>query len=134
MQMVVILVVFFVARLWAEAKHAVTPVDLVDIRVLRDAQISPDGKRVAFVITEPADPKKPENPRDSNIWMVPVDGGEEARLFAASAKGDTSPRWSPDGRYLAFLSNRGEPLGEDKEANNQIYLLRTDGGEAEQCV
>jgi len=133
LEMVVILIVFM-PTLCAEGRRAVTPVDLVDIRVLRDVQISPDGKRAVFVVTEPADPKKPESPRDSNIWMVPIDGSEEARLFAASAKSDTLPRWSPDGRYLAFLSNRGEPLGEDKEAKSQIYLLRTDGGEAEQLT
>jgi dipeptidyl aminopeptidase/acylaminoacyl peptidase len=65
---------------------------------------------------------------------VPADGSEPARLFAASPKSDTHPRWSPDGRYLAFLSDRGEPAGEEKEPKNQVYLLRTDGGEAEQLT
>jgi dipeptidyl aminopeptidase/acylaminoacyl peptidase len=124
----------FILGVRAEEKHAVTPEDLVDIRSVSDVQISPDGKRVAFVVTEPADPKKPEKPRDTNIWVVPADGSGPARPFASSAKSDTSPRWSPDGRYLAFLSNRGEPLGEEKEAKNQIFLMRTDGGEAEQMT
>jgi dipeptidyl aminopeptidase/acylaminoacyl peptidase len=120
--------------LWAEEKRTAKPEDFVDIRGVSDVQISPDGKWVAFVVTEPADPKKPEKPRDPNIWLVPADGSASARLFAASGKSDTSPRWSPDGRSLAFLSNRGEPIGEEKEARNQIYLLRTDGGEAEQLT
>ena len=118
----------------AEEKRAVQPADLVDIRGVSDVQISPDGKRVAFVVSEPADPAKPQQPRDTNIWAVPPDGSEPARLFAASPKNDSSPRWSPDGRYLAFLSSRGQPVGEEKEAKNQLFLMRTDGGEAEQLT
>ncbi len=132
--LVVVLSIVFALGLRGEEKRAVTPEDLVGIRGLSDVLISPDGKRVAFVVIEPADPKKPEKPRDANIWVVAADGSEPARPFAASAKRDTWPRWSPDGRYLAFLSNRSEPIGEEKEAKNQIYLLRTDGGEAEQLT
>ena len=130
--MLALYVLVGVAR--AEEKRAIQPADLVDIRGVRDVQISPDSKRVAFVVTEPADPAKPQQPRDTNIWVVPTDGSEPARLFAASPKNDSSPRWSPDGRYLAFLSNRGKPWGEEKEAKNQLFLMRTDGGEAEQLT
>jgi len=118
----------------AEEKRAVKPEDLVDIRGVSDPQISADGKRVAFVVSEPAEPGKPEKPRDTNIWTVPTEGSEPARPFAAGPKGEASPRWSPDGRYLAFLSNRGQPVGEEKEAKNQLFLMRTDGGEAEQLT
>jgi dipeptidyl aminopeptidase/acylaminoacyl peptidase len=118
----------------AEERRAIQPADLVDIRGVSDVQISPDGKRVVFVVTEPGDPVKPQQSRDANIWVVPTDGSEAARLFASSPKNDSSPRWSPDGRYLAFLSNRGQPWGEEKEAKNQLFLMRTDGGEAEQLT
>ncbi|HEU4402114.1 MAG TPA: hypothetical protein VFT43_08410 [Candidatus Polarisedimenticolia bacterium] len=101
------------------------------IRQVSDVRISPDGARVAFVLKEPADPKKPERERDTNIWVVPADGGAPPRLFAASSRGDTSPRWSPDGRWLAFLSGRGEPEGTDAKPKSQLYLMPTDGGEAE---
>jgi Tol biopolymer transport system component len=59
--------------------------------------------------------------------MVPVDG-EPARLFAFSAKSENYPRWSPDGRWLAFLSDRGE------DGQTQIWLMQGDGGEAEKLT
>jgi dipeptidyl aminopeptidase/acylaminoacyl peptidase len=118
----------------AEVKQPLKPEDLVDLQVVSDPQISPDGTRVAFVITEPADPQKFEKPRDSNIWIVPSDGSEPPRPFATSSKTDISPRWSPDGRSLAFLSNRGEPSDDEKELKNQVFLLRLDGGEAEEIT
>ena len=117
-----------------QEKRPLKPEDVVDIRTASDVQISADGRWVAFVVTEPADPTKPQKARDTNIWVVPADGSQPARSFAASPKSDTHPRWSPDGRYLAFLSDRGEPIGEEKEAKNQVYLMRTDGGEAEQLT
>ena len=117
-----------------QEKRQLKPEDVVDIRTVGDVQISADGRWVAFVVTEPADPTKPQKAHDTNIWVVPADGSQPARSFAASPKSDTHPRWSPDGRYLAFLSDRGEPMGEEKEAKNQVYLMRTDGGEAEQLT
>jgi len=119
---------------FGQEKRALKPEDLVDIRTVSDIQISADGRLVAFVVTEPADPTKPQKPRDTNIWVVPADGSLPARLFAVSPKSDTHPRWSPDGGHLAFLSDRGEPAGDEKEAKNQVYLMRTDGGEAEQLT
>jgi dipeptidyl aminopeptidase/acylaminoacyl peptidase len=118
----------------AQEKRPLKPEDVVDIRTVSDVQVSADGRWVAFVVAEPADPTKPQKARDTNIWVVPADGSQPARPFAASPKSDTHPRWSPDGRYLAFLSDRGEPGGKEKEAKNQVYLMRTDGGEAEQLT
>ena len=117
----------------AEERRPVAPEDLVLIRDVGEVQIAPDGGRVAFVVKEPGDPKKPERERDTNIWVVPADGSAPPRLFASSLRSDTAPRWSTDGRLLAFLSSRGEAQGEgaDAKPKNQIYLMRTDGGEAE---
>jgi dipeptidyl aminopeptidase/acylaminoacyl peptidase len=114
-----------------QVKRAFTPADVVDVRTISEIQVSPDGSRVAFVVTEAGDPTKPQKPRDTNIWVVPADGSQPARLFAGSPKSDTHPRWSPDGRWLAFLSSRGESAGDENAAKNQIYLLPTSGGEAE---
>lgn len=111
----------------APQKRTLTPEDLVDIRDVSDAQISPDGKLVAFVIMEPADPRKPEKPRKQEIWMVPVDGSESARPFATASESDNTPRWSPDGRSLAFLSPRDG-------GQQQVWLMRMDGGDARQIT
>src|SRR6266436_1529577 len=110
---------------------AVTPEDVLSIREIRELQISPDGKQVALKVREPSDPKLPQAPRTSNIWVVPTDGSEPPRPLIPNLKNATSPRWSPDGRWLAFLSDRGEPGRDHPGATIQIYLLRSDGGKAE---
>ncbi len=82
-----------------------------------DLQLSPDGNRVAMVVSEPA---KPTGQR-RNIWIYGF-ATRGLKQFTASAKSDSRPRWSPDGRTLAFLSNR--------DGETQIYLIPVDGGEA----
>jgi Tol biopolymer transport system component len=117
-----------VAQTQSAPNRTLTPEDVVNVRSVSDASISPDGKRIAFVVTEPGDPNKPEKPPDDNIWVVPADGSEPARLFAATPKSENFPGWSPDGHWLAFLSDRGE------DGQPQIWLKRADGGEAEKLT
>jgi dipeptidyl aminopeptidase/acylaminoacyl peptidase len=128
MKPVSLLVAFLALTLSAQQKRTLTPEDLVDIRGVADTRISPDGRRIAFVVTEPSDSSEPDKTRDDNIWIVPVDSSEPARRFAFSAKSENSPRWSPDGRWLAFLSDRGQ------DGQKQIWLMRADGGEAEKLT
>lgn len=97
-------------------KRAVEPKDMFRLRLLSDAQISPDGSRVAFVLREMDEEK---NDYVSNIYLVDSDG--HCRQFTAGDK-DSAPRWSPDGKWLAFLSGRKE--------RQQIHLLPTAGGES----
>ena len=85
-----------------------SPEDVLSLRDIRELQISPDGKSVAFVVTEPADPKAPLAPRTANIWIVPTDGSTPPRPLIPNLKNATSPRWFPDGQSVAFLSNRGD--------------------------
>lgn len=106
--------------------HTLTPEDILSIRELSEVQLSPDGKQIAFVVTEPADTNKPRESRTSNIWIVPTDGHELPRPLIPGLKNVDSPRWSPDGRTLAFLSDRGESGSDDAETGIQIYLLRDD--------
>lgn len=102
----------------AARKKPVTPEAFLEVRSLQDPQFSPDGRRVAFVVT---DPLKSQH-RTRHIWMYDT-RTKVARQFTYSEKSESSPRWSPDGTQLAFLSNRG---GEEQ----QIYLMRAAGGEA----
>jgi dipeptidyl aminopeptidase/acylaminoacyl peptidase len=96
------------------ATRPITPQDMADFTHLADVQISPDGALVAFVAGEQF---KADSARaKSQIWVVPTNGGE-ARPFTGGPRTDNTPRWSPDGRTLAFLSDRLE------DGRQQIYLL-----------
>src|SRR5277367_4049550 len=91
-----------------------TPEASLNLRFLSDLQLSPDGTRLAFVVTEPPT----DDGRPTHIWLYDK-RSNTTRQFTYSKK---SPRWSPDGKQLAFLSNRNE--------EDQIYVMRADGGEA----
>src|SRR6185436_11104131 len=84
--------------------QTITPEDILSIRELSDIQLSPDGKQVAFVITEPATTNT--QPRVSNIWVMSTDGHESPRPLVPGLKNAGSPRWSPDGQTLAFLTDQ----------------------------
>jgi dipeptidyl aminopeptidase/acylaminoacyl peptidase len=99
--------------------RAMTPDDLTRIRFVSDAQISPDGRQIAFVVTT-LDAERDEYL--SSVWLVDSRGGEPRR-FTTGPKRDTSPRWSPDGRWLAFLSER------EGKKKRQLYVMPADGGE-----
>lgn len=114
--------------------HAITPEDVLSIREPRELQISPDGKLVAFRLREPADPKSPRAPRTENIWLVPTDGSEAPRPLIPNLKKANTPRWSPDGRWLAFLSDRGEASGNQPDATVQVYVFRRDTARAERLT
>ena len=98
--------------------RTMTPQDLYKLQMASDAQISPDGTQVAYVRTWLDEEK---NKYRSSLYLLDASGGNELRLTAAEAE-DSHPRWSPDGRHLAFISNRSE--------KPQIYVLPLGGGEA----
>ena len=101
----------------ADQRKPLTPEASISQRSIADLQLSPDGNRLAFVVAEPP---KGEH-RSRHIWIYDK-SATSARQFTASPKSESHPRWSPDGKQLAFLSNRGD--------QQQIYVMRTDGGEA----
>ncbi len=99
------------------APKVLTPEASLNLRSISDLQFSPDGSRVAFVVAEP--PKGERRAR--HVWLYKKESGT-LRQFTFSAKDESSPRWSPNGKQLAFLSNRDD--------EQQIYVMRADGGEA----
>jgi dipeptidyl aminopeptidase/acylaminoacyl peptidase len=110
------------------AKRAITLDDLFKIKGVGDPQRSPDGKWVAYTVGT-VDVEKDK--RDTDLWMVGWDGGEEIRL-TSSPDGESTPRWSPDGRYLAFLASRGNE--EEKKLGAQVWLLDRRGGEGQRLT
>src|SRR5260221_14045227 len=87
-----------------------TPEASLDLRSISDLQFSPDGNRLAFVVTEPAKGER----RARHIWLYDKQSGS-LRQFTYSAKSDFLPRWSPDSKRLAFLS--------DRDDQQQVYAM-----------
>ena len=95
-------------------------VEALSLPVIQDPQLSPDGRQVVFAM-ETADWKA--NRRVGHLYRINVDGTDQVQLTFGE-RGETSPRWSPDGTQVAFLARR------DGDEHNQIYLLHSGGGEA----
>ncbi len=110
------------ARPAAAQSRTMTIEDVIALRGVNDAQISPDGQWIAYTVTR-ADME--QNASDADIWLVSAKGGTPTRL-TTNKKNDTSPRWSPDGRQLAFISAR--------EEKPQVFLISPFGGEPERIT
>ena len=101
----------------AAGPKLLTPEASLNLRNISDLQFSPDSNRLAFVVTEPAKGER----RARHIWIYEKQSGS-VRQFTYSAKSESNPRWAPDGKQIAFLSDRDE--------QQQIYIMHAEGGEA----
>ena len=106
----------------APTRRPMTFDDVIALRSVNDAQISPDGKWVAYTVTR-ADLE--QNAADADIWLTSTAGEFPSRL-TTNKKSDTSPRWSPDGKRLAFISAR--------EEKPQLFVMSPFGGEPERLT
>ena len=102
------------AAAYAQEKRAMGFVDTLEMPSLQDPQLSPDGRQILFVLDRP-DWKN--NRRSGHIYRINADGTNQVQLTFGE-RGESAPRWSPDGKSIAFTARR------DADTNNQIYLLR----------
>lgn len=119
-----LLVTIIVGAITAQGQKRVPTVDdLLTVKSVGATQISPDGRSVAYTVGF-GDFK--QDAFITQIWLAQSSSGKTFQLTRGD-KSSTSPRWSPDGRWLAFLSNR-------QDDKNQIFLINPDGGEAQQLT
>src|SRR5258708_8863817 len=105
-------------------KRGLTTDDIYNVKDVRDPQRSPDGKWVAYVVSRAI---KDTDKNDSDIWMASWDGTQEIQL-TSSAESESQPRWSPDNKYLSFVSSRQGAKG------GQLWLMNPAGAERAQLT
>ena len=108
------------------AQRPIRPEDHYKLRYIGDPQISPDGKWVACVISQP---DREKDRGLSDIWLISADGRRRVQLTNRHHR-DHSPRWSPDGTRIAFVS----PESDDDKAKQQVWVIGAAGGEAKQLT
>ena len=107
-----------------ESPRPITIDDLLALKSVREVEISPDGKWIAYTVTT-VDTAKDKSA--TRIWMAPSAGGEAIPMTSDTYSAG-NPRWSPDGKYLSFTASRGD------DAKTQVWTLNRLGGEAEQLT
>jgi dipeptidyl aminopeptidase/acylaminoacyl peptidase len=123
MRLLLALVIMMMAAspLWA-AGRPMTVDDLLGVKGVSDPQLSPDGSLVVYVVSEL---DHATDKTTSSLWLVPSSGGRPRQLTTAPGA-NNHPRWSPDGKTIAFVSRRS--------GSDQVWLLPIDGGEARQLT
>ena len=117
---ILVLAVCSAGPLAGQGKRPLNVDDLFNVRDVRDPQRSPDGKWVAYTVSRAI---KDTDKNDTDVWMVSWDGAQQVQL-TSTPEAESRPRWSPDGKYLAFVSSRQEAKG------GQLWLMNRAGGEA----
>jgi len=107
-----------------QAKRKIQPADIYRLQTLADPQVSPDGKWVSYTLTSI---DSAQNKRNADIWMISIDGKENIQL-TSSSESESQARWSPDGKYISFVSSR------QGNTESQIWLMNRSGGEGKQLT
>lgn len=138
----------FVFNAGAAEKRPVTFEDIMKMRAVGSAQISPDGSAVLYTVRkwEPAtkdqapdkeskedaakaaEKKLPRMEPRTHVYRISTSGGEPRQLTFGE-KSETQPRWSPDGTFVSFVSTRGGSGSDEDPPKAQIWIMPTDGGE-----
>lgn len=105
----------------AQARHVITPTDIATLKQVTDAQIAPEGQQVIYNVRTSGDPAKLG---PTHLWVVATGTGAHPRQLPGSEEGDSTPRWSPDGRAVAFLAMRhaGAPKQGMAPLSTQLWL------------
>src|SRR5579884_2151834 len=122
-----ILIFVLVGSLSAQTS-AKRPIKLDDLERFHDVsapEVSPDGNWIAYTVSNI---NKEADKRETHIWMVSWDGTQTVQL-TSSSDSESSPRWSPDGKYISFMSARP-----GKAKGNQVWVLDRRGGEGRQLT
>lgn len=132
---------FFAVALLAAPLRAQRPMsidDIMDLRNVGAVQVSPDGSRILYTISAWEHPaardtsKGDRHDMRSHVWIVQRDGTNNRQLTFGE-RGESAPQWSPDGRFISFVTARGTATGEDGP-RPQVWLMHADGGEAFQLT
>src|SRR3954469_592747 len=107
----------------AAAARPMTIQDLLTAVRVSDPQLSPDGRLVAFVRTTT---DVSSGKRNADIWVVAADGSAPPRLLIGGEKSENTPRWSPDGRHIAFISTRS--------SGGDLFIADADGSNIRQVT
>src|ERR1700759_3883565 len=127
-KIIFLFLVFYSSIISAQTKRPMNPSDFLRYVDVTDPQVSPDGKWCAYVVSTVDTSKDKTN---SDIWMMSWDGKNNVQL-TNSNEDETAPRFSPDNKYISFLSARSFDEDKDEEKNDeaQLWLMNRLGGEA----
>ena len=114
----------------AAAQKVPTIDQSLEMRSVGAPQISPDGKRVVYEETRT---NWESNAFETDLWIADVATGE-SHLLTTTAKSANDAAWSPDGKWIAFLSDRVAPLDKSPAGKRQLYVIPANGGESQQLT